>query len=499
MNKRAFTKASAVVFAALTSLVFFASPATAESINVTVGDCEADGTRQVIFEVDSFSPEVQWIVDGKAWGRPTKADGQTAFVKGDDLAHTVEAVTVPEGNLIGKLEIVVPSCGANQVTTTTATSAPTTEATTTTRNADLFPAWVTGIAADDPDGGLVVRSGPGTDTAQLGTLENGTGVIALGNPREEQWVEILSPVKGWVSSAYLSNEAPTNSGTTAPTTPTTEPDTATTGSEGATESTTSLVETDDDPFANDTTDDGTAVDDTSVDQDRDGGTDAAAPPSSLPATANEAQSDGGGLPIGLLLGGVGLVALAGVGFFVAKSRNSGDDGAGDAASGAAAAKTTGEAAAAAAPATVGAAASASAKPQNATAALNAATRTRLPDLPESSEPAFTPKTPARGSTTPKRRKSTSAPAADSAATSTGDEAWDPSKLAAAVAAAKVRPDPEGLRSDTPAGDASADETPTAVDAAPNAATTTETAPSPAPAAEAPKRPSGMPKRKRTTD
>lgn len=63
---------------------------------------------------------------------------------------------------------------------------------------------VTGIAADDPDGGLVVRGGAGTHFAAIGTLRNETLVHVIQMAEGGTWAMIgFGGNVGWVSTAYL--------------------------------------------------------------------------------------------------------------------------------------------------------------------------------------------------------------------------------------------------------------------------------------------------------
>ncbi|MGO4910321.1 SH3 domain-containing protein [Pseudorhodobacter sp. W20_MBD10_FR17] len=63
---------------------------------------------------------------------------------------------------------------------------------------------ITGIPANDPDGGLVVRDGAGQSFAALGVLPNGTQIHVIQLDRLGKWgmITIDSGV-GWVSTAYL--------------------------------------------------------------------------------------------------------------------------------------------------------------------------------------------------------------------------------------------------------------------------------------------------------
>ncbi len=64
---------------------------------------------------------------------------------------------------------------------------------------------VTGIPADDPDGGLVVRSGPGVGHSRLAVAANGTRlkIVALSPDRKWSQAQAPSGATGWVRNAYL--------------------------------------------------------------------------------------------------------------------------------------------------------------------------------------------------------------------------------------------------------------------------------------------------------
>ncbi|SEK99996.1 SH3 domain-containing protein [Pacificibacter marinus] len=69
---------------------------------------------------------------------------------------------------------------------------------------------VTGIAADDPDGGLVVRSGAGTEFAAIGALRNDTMVHVIQQSRDGKWAMIgFGGDAGWVSTSYLKGQTAT--------------------------------------------------------------------------------------------------------------------------------------------------------------------------------------------------------------------------------------------------------------------------------------------------
>ena len=68
------------------------------------------------------------------------------------------------------------------------------------------PHQVTGIKAGDPDGGLVVRDGPGTSFANIGVLSNQTQVHVIQRSSDGKWAMIpLANSVGWVSTAYLNS------------------------------------------------------------------------------------------------------------------------------------------------------------------------------------------------------------------------------------------------------------------------------------------------------
>ncbi len=81
--------------------------------------------------------------------------------------------------------------------------------------ADPVEYAVIGVSEDDPDGGLLVRSGPGTGNDVLAVLPGGTGGIVRAQAYPVQvgtstWWSIVTPddVVGWINSRYLaSNEA----------------------------------------------------------------------------------------------------------------------------------------------------------------------------------------------------------------------------------------------------------------------------------------------------
>lgn len=72
------------------------------------------------------------------------------------------------------------------------------------------PHVVTGIKANDADGGLVARSGPGTDHQNIGVLLNHTQVHVIRRSPNGKWAMIpLGTDVAWVSTAYL-NSIPTS-------------------------------------------------------------------------------------------------------------------------------------------------------------------------------------------------------------------------------------------------------------------------------------------------
>lgn len=68
--------------------------------------------------------------------------------------------------------------------------------------------YVTDIPEDDPDGGLIVRTGPSTSTSQIDVLDNGTAVTAVSWPVNGFFVEISEPIEGWVGVKFLTLEKP---------------------------------------------------------------------------------------------------------------------------------------------------------------------------------------------------------------------------------------------------------------------------------------------------
>lgn len=63
---------------------------------------------------------------------------------------------------------------------------------------------VIGIKANDPDGGLVVRDGPGTSSVRLGVLPSNSQVHVIQFGGHGDWAMIAFEAGiGWVSSAYL--------------------------------------------------------------------------------------------------------------------------------------------------------------------------------------------------------------------------------------------------------------------------------------------------------
>jgi uncharacterized protein YgiM (DUF1202 family) len=66
------------------------------------------------------------------------------------------------------------------------------------------PHVVTGIRADDTDGGLIARAGPGSDHANIGVLLNQTQVHVIQRSPDSKWAMIaLGSGIAWVSTAYL--------------------------------------------------------------------------------------------------------------------------------------------------------------------------------------------------------------------------------------------------------------------------------------------------------
>ncbi len=74
---------------------------------------------------------------------------------------------------------------------------------------------VVGVAADDPDGGLVVRSGPGTGYAEIAVLPGGTSGLTRSAEYPVQvgtstWWSIVTPdgANGWVNSRFVASNEP---------------------------------------------------------------------------------------------------------------------------------------------------------------------------------------------------------------------------------------------------------------------------------------------------
>lgn len=90
------------------------------------------------------------------------------------------------------------------------------------------PHEVTGIKAGDPDGGLVVRDGPGTNYTNIGVLSNHTNVHVIQRSNDGKWAMIpVGTGVGWVSAAYLNSLQAANTPTPEPMpspTPQTAPD-----------------------------------------------------------------------------------------------------------------------------------------------------------------------------------------------------------------------------------------------------------------------------------
>lgn len=87
---------------------------------------------------------------------------------------------------------------------------------------------VTGIKAGDPDGGLVVRDGPGTNYSNIGVLSNHTQVHVIQRSNDGKWAMIpIGNGVGWVGTAYLNSLQVTGTPTPEPMpspTPQTAPD-----------------------------------------------------------------------------------------------------------------------------------------------------------------------------------------------------------------------------------------------------------------------------------
>lgn len=64
---------------------------------------------------------------------------------------------------------------------------------------------VSGIKPGDPDGGLVIRAGAGSDFMVIGVLANGETIHVIERTPDGKWAMIaLATQVGWVSTAYLS-------------------------------------------------------------------------------------------------------------------------------------------------------------------------------------------------------------------------------------------------------------------------------------------------------
>ncbi len=90
------------------------------------------------------------------------------------------------------------------------------------------PHEVTGIKAGDPDGGLVVRDGPGSNHTNIGVLSNRTQVHVIQRSDDGEWAMISAGTGvGWVSATYLNSVPATGTPTPEPMpspTPQTAPD-----------------------------------------------------------------------------------------------------------------------------------------------------------------------------------------------------------------------------------------------------------------------------------
>ncbi len=77
---------------------------------------------------------------------------------------------------------------------------------------ELGPHRVRGIAANDPDGGLVVRTGPGRNFGRLRVLPEGTEVNIVEVSPDRKWSRAVfsDGGTGWVRNSYLRPEAPAN-------------------------------------------------------------------------------------------------------------------------------------------------------------------------------------------------------------------------------------------------------------------------------------------------
>ncbi len=268
---------------------------------------------------------------------------------------------IPSGLVVAKLTTRIQANQDDSPSNST-TVAPTT--TTSTQQGEAKTVWVTGIEADDPDGGLVVRAGPGVDTSRLDVLPNGTPMITYDWPGVAGWLKITSPTEGWVGLRFVTDIEPVTTATTTAPTTTSSTNDATTSSVGppttaappATDSSGSTIApigTDGDggPDASapaSTTPDGAVVAPGSTVAEAgeqpdapDGSADSASTPTTAAGAASvagdgvsrEIPGESGGFPLGLVLGlnAIVLALIAGaLGFWFLRSRD-GDDSTGAAA------------------------------------------------------------------------------------------------------------------------------------------------------------------------
>ena len=232
-----FRKIVALSVVVLT-LALGVAPASANASATVEGDCDREGLVTLALGAEVDAELVQWFVDGQPVGQPTSPFSTlTTPLPGDGQVHLVEyVVLVPEGIDGDRAEVFVPACDtptttapptttaqstAPPTTTAQSTAPPTTTAvstappTTTAPPTSVNPTggetrtlFVTGIEQDDPDGGLVVRTGPSASNRQIAVLQNGTAVTAVAGSEDGQWTLISAPVEGWVSLRFLTTQTP---------------------------------------------------------------------------------------------------------------------------------------------------------------------------------------------------------------------------------------------------------------------------------------------------
>ncbi len=259
--------------AAIVMTLLSAAPASAEA-SVQIGaSCNDAGNRRIRLTHD-LKIEVQWFLDGRGYLEPSDSQ-QTivASVPGDGKSHVIELLAMPSKELIEAFPVTFAACAG--VTTTVST--------TDAVNADLTIAYVAGIPAGDADGGLVVRSGPSTSNDALGVLPNDTKVEVLSWPGNGNWIEVVSPIQGWVGTKYLTTTAPS-----AATTTTVEATTSTTSSSDDATTTTAPATT----AAGDDSGSGATIGPASDESDEEAGLWGSIPASNDDTPAELAASDG---------------------------------------------------------------------------------------------------------------------------------------------------------------------------------------------------------------